>query len=35
MAQSHNKKTLEPSKGILKDRASDGLPMIHAFTTPL
>ena len=29
-AQSHNMKTLEPSKGAWKDGALDGLPMIHA-----
>ena len=29
-AQSHNRKTLEPSRGAWKDMASDGLLEIHA-----
>jgi len=33
--KSHNKKTLEPSRGAWKDRASDGLPVIHSSAAPL
>ena len=34
--QSHNRKTLEPSKGVWKDRASNGLLLIYyAFAAPL
>jgi len=31
----HKRKTLETSKGVWKDRASDGIPMIHASAAPL
>ena len=34
-AQSHNRKTLKPSRGAWKDRALDGLPEIHATAAPL
>ena len=34
-AQSHNRKTLEPSKGVRKVRASNDFPMIHASTAHL
>ena len=34
-AQSHNRKTVEPSRRAWKDEALDGLPEIHATAAPL